>query len=137
MSLIDQITALAKPLMQSFHTDLEHDKAWIEGNPHNAFIHVTRQSGTWLIPMPVTGPLVQDELQKHLFGMARPSEIYRQDLRSLKYTLADSGVLWLLYDGKRLKEVSADRAIACFEKQLDSATQQAERIRRGRSRTAA
>lgn len=115
MKVIEQIVKLATPYMSAFESDLEHDRSWIEANPGAGFIHVTRQTGTHIIALPTSDSLVDDSPIPHLFGMARPSEVYRQQRELLKGQLTVSGSLWLLYDGKSIRKTGSRVCIEVFE----------------------
>ena len=72
------IEAAARPLMEGHQADLDADAEWLTANPDRPFVHITRNMGTHIFPLPRPEPLVADAPQPHVFGMARPSEIYRQ-----------------------------------------------------------
>jgi len=51
-TVYDQVYACSSPLIYHYRQDLEtHDKDWIESNPGVPFIHMTRSTGTQLIPL--------------------------------------------------------------------------------------
>jgi len=130
MNLYDELCKQARPLMDSFQTDLEHDGRWIKDNPGRAFVHVTRPTGTHIFGLPCTEELIADTRQPYLFAEARPSEIYQQVAEVLRGQLAQSGVLWLHFDGARLHRRSAKRCAEIYETQLRSALAKAATLRK-------
>ncbi|MEI2421069.1 hypothetical protein V6O07_12415, partial [Arthrospira platensis SPKY2] len=76
--LFRQIEAAARPLMEGWQGDLKTDGKWLEANPGVPFVHITRKTGTHIFPLPKHELLVADSPAPHLFGTARPSEVYRQ-----------------------------------------------------------
>ena len=115
--------------MTAFETDLEHDRKWLEANPGTDFIHVTRATGTHMIGMPDAELMVEDEAVPHLFGMARPSEVYRQRKEMLTGSLRQSGRLWLLCEGGVVRKSNAKRCIEVFERRLRVAERRARKSR--------
>lgn len=115
MSLFTELHKAAAPLMESFLTDLDHDRKWIDANAGKAFIHITRKSGTELIPMPAARSLIDDTPVPFLFSEAKPSEICRQHLSLMKNVLSKSGLQWMYFDGRRLRGMSAHLCIAAYE----------------------
>jgi hypothetical protein len=130
MDLFAKIKTLAEPLLVAFETDLEHDRRWLEAHPGEAFIHVTRKTGTHLFPLPQADSLVTDEPIPHLFGEARPSEVFRQLREYLNSSLRETGQLWLLFDGKQLRNSTPAKCLEAFDTALRIARGRAERIRR-------
>lgn len=130
MLVFDQLQRIAKPVMRAFTSDLVHDAKWIEANPGEPFIHVTRETGTHIIPFPDPADLAEDALQPFLFSEARPSEICRQMVELMQGTLRESGKVWLYCDGKRLHRWSQERCVGVYQRKLRCAKRQ---IRRERS----
>jgi len=130
MSVIDEIRSLASPLMTAFQSDLEHDSKWIEAYSGRPFIHITRESGTECIGLPLADELVDDNPVPHLFGRARPSEILRQTRQMLLGPWTDSGKLWLYFDGKRLQKSSSSACVRRFDEALAIAKRNAKRMQR-------
>lgn len=121
MLVFDQLQRIAKPVMRSFTSDLIHDANWIEANPGAPFIHVTRETGTHLIPFPDPADFVDDAPQPFLFSEARPSEICRQMVKLMQGVLKESGKVWLYCDGKRLHRWSRERCVRQYQQRLRSA----------------
>jgi len=130
MDLYAKIKKLAEPILVAFQTDLEYDRGWLEAHPGEAFIHVTRKTGTHLFPLPQADSLVTDEPIPHLFGEARPSEVFRQLREYLSSSLRETGQLWLLFDGKQLRRTTPDKCLEAFDAALRVARGRAERMRR-------
>lgn len=130
MDLFPRLKKLAEPNMVAFQSDLEHDRVWLDEHPGEAFIHVTRKTGTHLVPLPQTDALVTDEPVPHLFGKARPSEVFRQLRECLSGSLRDTGQLWLLFDGKQLRTTTSAKCLAAFDRALRVARAHARPIRR-------
>ncbi len=118
MTTHESICQNARPLMTAYQTDLEHDGRWIEENPGREFIHITRRSGTHIYGLPRTEPLVRDEPRPYLFGVARPSDIYRQVSALLRGSMIESGVLWQHFDGVKVHKRSAERCQQIYDQQL-------------------
>jgi len=118
MNPISQITALATPVMTAFQSDLDHDRAWIEAHPGIPFIHITRRSGTHIFPLPAPDALRDDKPVPHLFGEARPSEVYAQVRALIAGQLKESGRLWLQFDGKRLAKRKPSACLADYDRAL-------------------
>lgn len=127
MELFDELKRRAEPLMQGFQSDLEHDRRWIEDNPGREFIHVTRATGTHILLIPDAEALLDDAPVPHLFGEARPSEVFRQLREFMTGGLRQSAKLWLLWDGKRLRRSSADACLSAFDRGLRAAERRARR----------
>lgn len=127
MDLFPKIKKLAEPNLVAFQTDLEYDRGWLEAHPGEAFIHVTRKTGTHLFPLPQADSLINDAPIPHLFGMARPSEVFRQLREYLSGALRDTGQLWLLFDGKQLRTTTPAKCLEAFDTALRVARARAER----------
>lgn len=125
MTVIAEIKKRALRVMTGFQSDLDYDEKWIREHPGEAFIHVTRATGTHLVPMPVILLSGDDEPVPHLFGRARPSEIRRQDGKVLE-SLRASALVWQYFDGDRIKLSSAEPCIGKYWQRL----QQVEARRR-------
>jgi len=125
VATFEKIRELAEPIMTAYQSDLEHDRKWLQENQGKPFIHVTRESGTHLIPVPRKDSFIDDSPVPHLFGEAKPSEICRQQENCLRRELRESAKLWLRFDGKRLSVSSAEACTKWYAEQC----QAAERIR--------
>jgi hypothetical protein len=117
-TIFAQIRQCAEPLMRAFVSDLAHDARWIDSHPGRPFIHVTRETGTELIPLPDANEFEDDAPQAFLFSEARPSEICRQYLSLLRGTLRTSAKGWLFCDGYRVHRRSADQCARKYEQAL-------------------
>jgi len=131
MTIIERIVELAKPHLQAFESDLEHDRQWIAANRGADFIHVTRATGTHIIGLPEAGPLVANTPEPHLFGVARPSEIYQRHEEMLKGMLRTSGRLWLLCEDGVVKKSNPKRCLNVYRNRLRIAQRDADRTRAG------
>lgn len=136
MSLIEELQTAALPLMKSYQSDLAHDEAWIKANPGDPFIHVVREMGTHLVPLPKSRELVENKPTPHLFGHALPAVIYKQYRELLAGQLAELGVRWSIYDGKRLRKTTAAAALAYYDQCLTRAQSEAARQRQAGARSA-
>lgn len=136
MSLIDELMTVALPLMKGYQSDLAHDEAWLDANPGEPFIHVVREMGTHLVPLPKARELVENRPTAHLFGHALPAVIYKQYRDLLAGQLAELGVRWSIYDGRRLRQCTPVAALAYYDQSLRRATAEAARQRQAGVRRA-
>jgi len=119
MSVYEQLHERSLPLLEAYHTDLTHDKDWINQNPTILFMHYTRATGTHLISLnpsdtyPPAGTKV-----KYLFGMADREHILQGKLEMQDWfenALREPPRLVLHYDGQTLQPVTLPKAREVLE----------------------
>lgn len=130
LSIFEQVRAAALPLMTGYQTDLEHDKNWVLANPGVPYVHFTRAMGTHIWELPVEDKLFVNALTPHLFGTARPSEIYKGVFELIGGDEFRGNVLVCqVYDGRRLRKRSADQGLEDYRKALEVAERGVRRRR--------
>jgi hypothetical protein len=78
-------------VVTGYKTDFDHDKTWINDNPTNSFIHISRENGTHLIPF-LHPHTIEDEAQRYIFGwiskkelLLKPREAFQAALKAFKH----------------------------------------------------
>jgi hypothetical protein len=128
-SVADELKRICAPKMTDHVQDLDHDAAWIAANPGKPFMHLTRERGTQLIEMPDAAAMIKDEERPHVFGAARPSEIYRQNERLIRQ-FQSSAVGWCEFDGLLLRQRTAGECLRRYGAAREKAAREARRRRR-------
>ena len=67
------IRETAEPPTEAYRTDLARDENWSARNPGTGFVHITRELGTELHPLPKAQPWIEDKREPYRFGHALPS----------------------------------------------------------------
>lgn len=132
-SIFEKVQAAALPLMTDYQSDLVCDRDWIAANEGLSFIHVTRSSGTHIFALPVMEDLLLDKEEPHLFGVSRPSEIYSGIETLLAKELAESGLLFQVYDGRRLRTRTREEGLEDYRQALSKAEAGVKQCRRKRA----
>lgn len=109
MTIYEQIEKQALPLVEHYHADITtHDRAWLADHPDMPFLHLTRCTGTHLLPMaPADDPdwPAPGNDAPYYFGRASRENMLRGQLPALDAMLDANTLLALHYDGQTLKEI--------------------------------
>jgi len=111
--LHNKLMAKSLPLMTAYKTDLRHDQRALYKNPGVPFVHATRKTGTHILPLISSAeyPKKYDTVP-YLFGRAERVHILEGNIKVLEFLVGCTKVeLFLYFDGKRLMEIGADKAI--------------------------
>ncbi len=111
-----ELVEKCRPFILAFEDDLlKHDKKVLEEYPPHPYIHIARECGTWLFPLPpADSPYFPEKGERvpYLFGTADREHILKQATECLTgNTIAETALLVNHFDGKELRTVSLWTAI--------------------------
>jgi len=115
MDIYEIIKEKALPRIEMFQDDLlVHDKREISENPGTPFIHLTRNTGTWLVRLRKADTYPpKGEYVPFLFSKAKREHILVNATVHILSGAKQAGYTELIqyYDGKKVREITFEKAL--------------------------
>jgi len=115
MDIYEIIKEKALPRIEMFQDDLlVHDKREIAESPGTPFIHLTRNTGTWLVRLRKADEYpAKGERVPYIFGKSTREHILVSSTVHVLEGAKQAGMTELIqyYDGKKVREITFEKAL--------------------------